>query len=198
MQLSLAAKLCSLHADMHAHTPGRRISVVGCSGAGKTTLARRFVRQLGYRHVELDALYHQPNWQPLPTEQFRQAATDALHGDGWVVEGSYSAVRPLVLERSDMVIWLDLPRAAVMRQLIPRTLKRLVLRETLWNGNRERWGNLFKLTPEQSILVWAWKRHAIYRQRYGDEMRSASSLRPYVRLDSRQAVEQFLASLPAR
>ncbi|MFP6848230.1 MAG: AAA family ATPase [Pseudomonas sp.] len=181
---------------MPAQSPGRRISVVGCSGAGKTTLARRLAQQLGYRHVELDALYHQPDWQSLPTEQFQQAATEALQGDGWVVEGNYSAVRPLVLERSDMVIWLDLPRATVMRQLIPRTLKRLILRQTLWNGNRERWGNLFKLTAKHSILVWAWTRYHIYRQRYGHEMRNAPPMQRYVRLDSRQAVEHFLANLP--
>lgn len=77
--------------------------MVGCSGAGKTTLARRLAQQLGYRHVELDALYHQPNWQPLPAEQFKQAVSAALQSDNWVVEGSYSAVRPHVLERAD--IW---------------------------------------------------------------------------------------------
>lgn len=181
-----------------ALAPGRRISVVGCSGSGKTTLSRRLARQLGYRHVELDALYHQPGWQPLPTDQFRQVVGEALEGEGWVVEGSYSAVRPQVLERADMVIWLDLPRAAVMCQLIPRTLKRLLLRETLWNGNRERWANLFRLTPEQSILAWAWTRHPIYRQRYGEEMRTSPPSRRYVRLDSRRAVERFLASLPSR
>lgn len=122
---------------------GRRISVVGNSGSGKTTLSRNLARQLGYRHVEMDALYHQPDWQTLPTEQFQQAVADALSGDGWVVEGNYSSARPLVLERADTVIWLDLPRTVVMRQLLLRTLRRLFGRQVLWNGNRERWANLF-------------------------------------------------------
>ncbi|OEC36866.1 adenylate kinase [Pseudomonas sp. 21C1] len=183
---------------MPAHTPGRRISVVGCSGSGKTTLARRLAQHLGYRHIELDALYHQPNWQPLPKEQFKQAVSDALRGDDWVVEGSYSAVRPHVLERSDMVIWLDLPKAVVMRQVLWRTLRRLVNNEELWNGNRERWGNLLKLNPRQSILVWTWQRHAVYRQRYGEEMLNSSPQQPYLRLTSRQAVERFLSSLQAQ
>ncbi len=69
-------------------TSGRRISVVGYSGAGKTMLSRRLAQQLGYRHIELDALFHQPGWQPLPTEQFQQATRDALQGDGWVAEGN--------------------------------------------------------------------------------------------------------------
>lgn len=172
--------------------------MVGCSGAGKTTLARRLAQHLGYRHVELDALYHQPNWQPLPTEQFKQTVTDALRGDGWVVEGSYSAVRPHILERSDMVIWLDLPKSVVMRQVLWRTLRRLLNNEELWNGNRERWGNLIKLNPRQSILLWTWQRHAVYRQRYGDEMRLSSPQRPHLRLTSHQAIERFLSSLPTQ
>lgn len=179
-------------------SPGRRISVVGCSGAGKSTLSRRLAHHLGYRHIELDALYHQPNWQPLPTEQFQQATRDALHGDEWVAEGNYTAVRPLVRERSDMVIWLDLPRHKVMRQVIWRTLRRLTTREELWNGNRERWCNLFKLNPRQSILAWTWTRHPVYRQRYSEEMRNAPPSCAYLRLDSRQAVEDFLTSLPPR
>lgn len=179
-------------------TVGRRISVVGNSGSGKTTLARHLARQLGYRHIELDALYHQPGWQALPTAQFQQAVAVALEGDGWVVEGNYSAARPQILQQADTVIWLDLPRSAVMRQLLPRTLKRLALRQALWNGNRERWTNLFSFKPEQSILAWAWTRHATYRQRYEAEMRSAPAHRQYLRLDSRQAVDDFLATLPAR
>ena len=177
--------------------PGRRISVVGCSGAGKSTLSRRLALKLGYRHVELDALFHQPDWQPLPDEQFLQATRDALHGDGWVTEGNYSLVRQLVREQSDMVIWLDLPRHTVMRQVLWRTLRRLLSREELWNGNRERWGNLFKLNPRQSILAWSWTRHPVYRQRYSDEMHNAPPQQHYLRLDSRQAIDDFLASLPA-
>lgn len=176
--------------------PGRRISVVGCSGAGKTTLSRQLARRLGYRHVELDALFHQPDWQPLRTRQFQHAVAGALQGEGWIVEGNYSAVRPQILALADTVIWLDLPRGAVMRQLIPRTLKRLALRQVLWNGNRERWHNLFSLDPERSILLWAWTRHALYQQRYAEEMRTTPPGRHYVRLDSRQAVKAFLATLP--
>lgn len=172
--------------------------MVGCSGAGKTTLSRRIARQLGYRHVEMDALYHQPDWQVLPTAQFQKQMADALRGDDWVVEGNYSAARPLVLDRADTVIWLDLPRFTVMRRLLWRTLRRVLCRQVLWNGNRERWANLFSLKPEKSILVWAWTRHSRYRERYAEEMRNAPAHRQYLRLDSPQAVEALLASLGSR
>jgi adenylate kinase family enzyme len=187
---------------MLGNAPGRRISVVGCSGSGKTTMARQLARRLGYRHIELDALYHQPNWQPLPDDLFQQRVNQQLQGEHWVIEGNYSLVRPQILKHCDMVIWLDLPRATVMRQVILRTFRRLLSREELWNGNRERWSNLFKLNPRQSILVWAWTRHPVYRQRYSAEMQASPASQRYIRLDSHAAAEQFLhglcAPVPAR
>ncbi|TRX75224.1 P-loop NTPase family protein [Pseudomonas mangiferae] len=177
---------------------GRRISVVGCSGAGKTTLSRQLARHLGCRHVELDALFHQPGWQPLEPERFRAAVAQALAGEDWVVEGNYSVVRPQILERADTVIWLDLSKSRVMGQLLRRTLRRLLGRQVLWNGNRERWGNLFSLDPQFSILAWAWTRHGDYRQRYGSEMREAPPGTRYIRLASRRAVDDFLMRLDTR
>ncbi len=65
-----------------------------------------------------------------------------------------------------MVVWVDPPRHRVMCQLVARTLRRMATRAELWNGNRELWSNLFRLDPEQSILVWAWTNHRRYRDRY--------------------------------
>ena len=82
-------------------------------------------------------MFHQPGWEPLPEDEFRRVVEAAAAGDSWVMDGNYSAVRPLVWARADTVVWLDLPRRTVMRQVIWRTLRRAVTRQELWNGNRE-------------------------------------------------------------
>jgi hypothetical protein len=51
-----------------------------------------------------------------------------------------------------------------MRQLVPRTLRRMATRTELWNGNRERWRYLFM--REESILLYAWTNHRRTRARY--------------------------------
>lgn len=52
-------------------------------------------------------------------------------------------------------MWLDLPRRIVMRQVVGRTLRRIVRRELLWNGNRELLRNVWARDPERSIIRWA-------------------------------------------
>jgi adenylate kinase family enzyme len=142
-----------------------RVSVVGNSGSGKSTLARALAAGLGVPYLELDSIYHQPDWVALPVDEFQARVTAFTAGEGWVIDGNYSAVRPIVWARADAVIWLDLPRRVVMRQLLARTLPRAVLRRELWNGNRETVGNLFRRTDD-NILRWAWTNHEKYRARY--------------------------------
>jgi adenylate kinase family enzyme len=173
----------------------RRISVVGASGAGKSTVARQLASSLGVPFVELDAIYHQPGWAPLPAAEFRRRVAPLTAGDGWVIDGNYSAVRPLVWARADTVVWLDFPRHLVMRQVIWRTLRRVTFRTELWNGNREQWSNLMSWVPEESIISWAWHRHAVYRERYAAAMREpANAHLRFARLGSRAAVRRFLAA----
>lgn len=144
----------------------QRVSVVGNSGSGKTTLARALSARLPAPHLELDSVFHQPGWEPLPTDQFRARVAEFIAADRWVIDGNYSKVQDLIWARADTVVWIDLPRRLVMWRVIWRTVRRVARRAELWNGNRERWGNLLHIDPEKSVIAWSWTRHRSYRERY--------------------------------
>jgi adenylate kinase family enzyme len=172
----------------------RRVSVVGNSGSGKSTLARKLAGVLGVPHLELDSIFHQAGWRPLPAQEFRRAVAARAAADGWVIDGNYSAVRPAVWARADTVVWLDPPRRTVMRQVTLRTVRRAVTRQELWNGNREPLSNFFTWAPEESIISWAWHRHATYRSRYSAAAADpANAHLTFVRLGGRGDVTRFLA-----
>ncbi len=174
--------------------PVQRVWVVGNSGSGKTTVARALAGRLGAPHVELDSINHQPGWVPLEPEAFRQRVRTVADGAAWVVDGNYRSVADLLWERADTVVWLDLDRPTVMRQLFARTLWRLVRREELWNGNRERWQNFVSRDPSESVIVWAWTNHDKYAARYTVlEQRAGDRGTTFVRLRSRGEVLAFLA-----
>ena len=172
---------------------------MGCSGSGKTTLASELARLLGSAHVELDAIYHQPGWTQLGDEEFRARVDVATEGGSWVVDGNYSAVRDVVWEKADAVVWFDLPYARVMAQVIRRTVRRTLTRQELWNGNREPFSNLWSLAPEKSIVAWTATRHGVYRSRYAACERDPqwAKLR-FVRLRSQGEAHAFLAGVASQ
>jgi adenylate kinase family enzyme len=138
----------------------RRIVVVGTTGAGKTTLARQLAARLELPHIELDALHWDPGWAEAPLEVFRQRVVHALHGDAWVVDGNYGKARDLVWGRAELVVWLDYTLPLVLWRLLRRSLRRSLMREELWSGNRERLSHHF--FSRDSLFVWALR---TYRRR---------------------------------
>jgi hypothetical protein len=146
--------------------------------------------------IELDAIFHQPGWTPLDDDTFKARVLEATEPATWVTDGNYSVVRAIVWERADTVVWVDPPFALVMARIIPRTVRRTVTRQELWNGNREPWSNLFSWKPEKSIIAWAATRHGVYRRRFGDaEHDPRWAGLHFVRLRSRREAEVFLAGV---
>ena len=130
--------------------------VLGTSGSGKTTFSAKIAEKLELDHLELDSLRHQANWTPLPDEEMRVRVRALCDSDRWIIDGNYSFVRDIILTRATDVFLLDYSRSVVMRRIILRTLSRMLWRKELWNGNREDWRFLFKLDPEENVVLWAW------------------------------------------
>jgi adenylate kinase family enzyme len=173
----------------------QRVSLVGVPGSGKTTVGRKLAASLGLPFVELDAIFHQPQWTELTRGDFRERVATAVAAPAWVVDGNYSVVRDLVWDRADTVVWLDLPRRLVMRRVILRTLRRAVTRETLWNGNREPMTNFYRLDPQQNIISWTWVKYAAYFERYEAAMRDPANDRlRFIRLRTPHEIDAFLAA----
>lgn len=174
----------------------QRIAVIGTSGAGKTTLARRLAASLELPHLELDAVYHQAGWEPLPDEEFRRRVAGFCAGDRWVTCGKYAVVRDLLFARADAIVCLDHGRARQTLRVYGRTLRRVVTRRTLWNGNRERWSGLRPWGPaDQVIARWAWENIPRVRRLFDDLEAHPPDGATVIRLRGWRQIDAFVRSL---
>ncbi|KQW52769.1 AAA family ATPase [Nocardioides sp. Root1257] len=173
--------------DPLPHRP-QRVAIAGVAGSGKSTLARRVGDVLGLPHTEMDALHHGPGWTKRP--EF-EADVDAVVGaDRWVCEWQYDYARPLLTERADLMVWVDLPFPLTLSRVVRRTLRRRLRREELWNGNQE--GPLWHFfTDDEHIVRWAISTRNLYDERLPAVAAERPDL-PIVHLRSRRDVDRWL------
>lgn len=169
--------------------------VRGATGSGKTTLSRRIGEVLGLPVIELDALYHQPNWQPTPPDEFRAKVQEALNRcpDGWVTDGNGSPVRDIILPRADTVAWLRLPWRVSYWRMFKRTVRRARTKEELWNTNTESWRLSF--LSRDSLLLWGITNWRDHQRNVRRDLATVPHEAELIELRSDREVEAFVASL---
>ncbi len=160
-----------------------RILIIGCSGGGKSTLARAIGVKLALPVFHLDKLWWQPGWVELGHEIFRPLVRNLVAEERWVIDGNYSDTWDIRMPRADMIIWVDLPRRVCLWRVFRRAVTQLgTVRSDMARGCPER------LDLEFFLYVWSFRKK--------NEKRIEAALREYgqdariirVRSDSEAAV----------
>ena len=100
--------------------PYKRVLLVGCGGAGKSTMARAMGERFSLPVVHLDRLWWLPGWEHISREEFDEKLSIELKKPEWIIEGNYSRTFAMRLKSADFCILLDLDTAACLKSAYAR------------------------------------------------------------------------------
>ena len=89
--------------------PMKKVIVIGCPGAGKTTFSEKLQRKTGLPLYYLDAIWHKPDRTHISREDFDARLQELLSQDAWIIDGNYSRTLQTRMAACDTVFLFDLP-----------------------------------------------------------------------------------------
>ena len=128
-----------------------RVIIIGCGGAGKSTLARKLGEKTGLPVVHLDQIWWAPgHWQHIEKPEFDEKLAAELEKSQWIMDGNFNRTIPQRLAKCDTVIYLDYNRIMCLWGVIRRVIKSYgKTRPDMDEGCPERF--------DWEFLKWVWK-----------------------------------------
>lgn len=161
-----------------------RIVIIGCGGAGKSTLARQLGEKLEIPVVHLDKLFWRPGWVQVSREEFDALHRAELQKEKWIMDGNFDRTMEERVARCDTLIYLDFSRAACLWGVLKRVL-------TTYGRVRPDMGEGCPERIDGEFLRWVWDFNKNKREKNYRLLNEAEHAETIV-LKNRRAVKKFL------
>jgi adenylate kinase family enzyme len=165
----------------------RRVLIIGCGGAGKSTLARRLAERTGLPLVHLDAHFWRAGWQQPPSDEWHRVVDGLIAGERWIQDGNYSGTLDVRLAACDTAVFLDLPTLVCLWGILSRW----------WRYRGRARPDLPDGCPEQlswEFIAWVWRYRRRSRPTVLARLRAVAGDKQVVILRSRRAMDHFIAT----
>lgn len=169
----------------------RRISVIGASGSGKSTMSRAMAANLGLPVIHLDREFWQPGWVEPDTAAWRAHVAELVSREAWVMDGDYGSLWDLRMPRTEAIVWLDRPRRIYFPRAVWRSIKGFGrTRPDMADGCPEQIDRPF-------LFDWLWNYPTRSRASTAARLAALGSEKRVVILRTKREVAAFVAGLPA-
>ncbi len=89
-----------------------KITIIGCTGSGKTTFSQKLAAKLNIPRHTIDEIYYGDNWQKISQEELKEKLLKIMKGKQWIIDGQYTKLIPLrslnsLFSAQFLVYWLE-------------------------------------------------------------------------------------------
>lgn len=165
----------------------KRVIIIGCGGAGKSTLAQKLGEKTGLPVVHLDKLYWKPGWVKRTPEEFDPIVLSEIEKEEWIMDGNFNRTISLRLRRCDTVVYMDFNRVTCLLGVLKRVL-------TTYGKVRPDMGAGCPERIDLDFLQWVWNFNKNKREKYHALLAEATHARVII-LKNRRGVRRFLNEL---
>ena len=165
-----------------------KIVIVGCGGAGKSTLARELGKLLNLPVFHLDAQLWKSGWVMSSREEENVLLQKIIEQKKWIIDGNYGATMPVRFAAADTIIFLDFSRWICMRRVIKRW----------WQYRGKSRPDMAQNCPERldvNFLKWIWNYRRTSRTKVLQTINLYKSGRKVIILCRPQEITRFLQLL---
>lgn len=94
--------------------------IIGCGGAGKSTLAKQLGKKLQLPVIHLDQAYWLPNWEEPDKSEWAKTVAALANRPTWIIDGNYGGTMDIRLEKADTVVFMDRSRWLCLFRVLKR------------------------------------------------------------------------------
>ena len=131
----------------------KKISIIGGSGTGKTTLAENLGKELNLPICHIDGIHHLENWKLRDKEERDKIILEKVAEPKWIMDGTYHSTLSQRLESADLIIYLDYSSIAQVKGALGRYFKNHGKEKREIPGCKE------EMTWDFLLWVWQWRKY---------------------------------------
>lgn len=101
----------------------KKVLVIGCCGAGKSTFSRKLHNIINLELIHLDQYYHKPNWEEPEKREWEGIVNNLVQKPSWIMDGNYKGTFDIRFKEADTIIYLDYSTLKCLWRVIKRIIK---------------------------------------------------------------------------
>ena len=169
----------------------KRIMVIGCGGAGKTTFSIKLHQATGIDLIHLDKYYWQPNWVKTDKDDWEQKVQQLSKKEKWIIDGNYGGTMEIRFNSADIIIFMDRSKWLCLY----RVLKRII---SDYGKTRKDMGTGCKEKFSWEFMKYLYNYNKTRRPKILEKLSKLKSTKEVVILRSNQEINAYLKEIKKR